>query len=691
MKKVNTNDVYNDYSDFLNDHKEEVLRNAASAIDPVKMGMNRHEAMTLLGAMKNCGFSRENFAAIMQKSPEDKGTFAKQWGRFSGTGREYGEAGEGTIFDYAKRCGWTWPRPEDITGDRAAESSRKTQKPVPAIPDLCAQWRDDFTLACLMDSQQYTGKPVKVGAIRSREPIPTPAPEQFTVQDFARAVTSGRTFYPTVYSKELTGHDDTGKPIYYYRAIEQQLFVVDIDNEETYRGDDGKDHKRRIKEPLTIDAAREICDKVGIAPFMIYETFSSKAHREDPAEPYQKFRLCFALDKPLTVQEVGERGLFAVARYFIGLFGQSADTKTTDPARLIYGTDERDRAHIYKRILDKKKLLQRVFTSQEPAQTAPEAPETPESMTREEYLQTSAAGYMAALDALITASASSPAISTGFMELDRILDGGLYSGLYILGAISSLGKTTFALQVADNIAKQGHDVLIFSLEMARAELMAKSISRITFQTTKYDSDAKTTRGILAGSRYAKYSQKEVDLIQTAKGHYMQYAQHIFIHEGIGDIGVERVKEEVARHVALTGARPVVLIDYLQILAPYDPRCSDKQNTDKAVLELKRLSRDSDLPVIGISSFNRESYKESSGNRGRVTAVDFKESGAIEYSADVLLGLEFKAAGTKEYSEKTEKQKTPREIKLVVLKNRNGKAWQSTCFDYYPMFNYYREA
>ena len=136
---------------------------------------------------------------------------------------------------------------------------------------------------------------------------------------------------------------------------------------------------------------------------------------------------------------------------------------------------------------------------------------------------------------------------------------------------------------------------------------------------------------------------------------------------------------------------LVIIDYLQILAPYDMRSTDKQNTDKAVLELKRLSRDFDLPVIGISSFNRESYKESSGNRGRVTAVDFKESGAIEYSADVLLGLEFKAAGTKEYSEKTEKQKTPREIKLVVLKNRNGKAWQSTCFDYYPMFNYYREA
>ena len=116
--------------------------------------------------------------------------------------------------------------------------------------------------------------------------------------------------------------------------------------------------------------------------------------------------------------------------------------------------------------------------------------------------------------------------------------------------------------------------------------------------------------------------------------YRNYAQHIFIHEGIGDIGIKEIAEIVKEHIEITGNKPVILIDYLQILAPYDMRASDKQNTDKATLELKRLSRDFKIPVIGISSFNRENYTAPVNN------ASFKESGAIEYSADVLIGLQY---------------------------------------------------
>jgi len=309
---------------------------------------------------------------------------------------------------------------------------------------------------------------------------------------------------------------------------------------------------------------------------------------------------------------------------------------------------------------------------------------------RETYQQNSAAAHIGEFRNVVVNSINTPAISTGFVELDRILDGGLYEGLYVLGAISSLGKTTLVLQIADNMAQQGRDVLIFSLEMARYELMAKSISRITYQDASNKADAKTTRGILAGGRYKEYNATEKELIRNAVEQYREYAQHIYIHEGIGDIGIEQLKEAVNRHIEMTGNRPIVIIDYLQILAPYDMRASDKQNTDKAVLELKRLSRDKKIPVIGISSFNRESYKDSSGNKGRVTQADFKESGAIEYSADVLIGLEFIGAGNKDYSEKEEKKKDPREIRLVILKNRNGRAWETDTFRYYPLFNYFEE-
>jgi replicative DNA helicase len=167
--------------------------------------------------------------------------------------------------------------------------------------------------------------------------------------------------------------------------------------------------------------------------------------------------------------------------------------------------------------------------------------------------------------------------------------------------------------------------------------------------------------------------------------YSKYAQNIYISEGIGDIGVEQVRQTVKKHILFTGRTPVVIIDYLQILAPYSERATDKQNTDKAVMELKRISRDYKTPVICISSFNRANYKEA------VTMEAFKESGAIEYSSDVLIGLQLKGAGEKNFDANEAKRKDPREIELVILKNRNGRTGGKIIFNYYPLFNYFREA
>lgn len=105
----------------------------------------------------------------------------------------------------------------------------------------------------------------------------------------------------------------------------------------------------------------------------------------------------------------------------------------------------------------------------------------------------------------ISESVNTEVIPTGFEALDNMLDGGLYEGLYGIGAISSLGKTTFALQMADQIAAQGHEVLVFSLEMSSNELIAKSISRNTFRRVKQSGGnmqhAKTTRGIMSCKKY----------------------------------------------------------------------------------------------------------------------------------------------------------------------------------------------
>ena len=197
-------------------------------------------------------------------------------------------------------------------------------------------------------------------------------------------------------------------------------------------------------------------------------------------------------------------------------------------------------------------------------------------------------------------------------------------------------------------------------------------------------NAKTVRGVTAGKRYEKYSNTEKDLITNAVQAYSGYAKHIYITEGVGDLGVQQIRETVEKHTRYTGNTPLVIVDYLQILAPANERATDKQNTDKAVMELKRISRDFKTPVIGISSFNRDNYKNA------VSMQAFKESGAIEYSSDILIGLQLKGAGDKDFDPTEAKKKNPREIELVILKNRNGQTGAKVPFEFYPMFNYFVE-
>ncbi|MBR3046027.1 MAG: toprim domain-containing protein [Oscillospiraceae bacterium] len=277
------------------------------------------------------------------------------------------------------------------------------------------------------------------------------------------------------------------------------------------------------------------------------------------------------------------------------------------------------------------------------------------------------------------------AIATGFADLDKALDGGLFAGLYILGAVSSLGKTTFLLQMADQIAAGGTDVLYFSLEMSANELIAKSVSRQTYQLCGGDVKmAKTVRGITTKSRYPGYSGAEWKLIDQAVLAYQKYADKLYYYEGIGDLGVREIRQKTEEHMRLTGRTPVVMIDYLQIMAPYDMRASDKQNTDKAILELKRMSRDCGLPVFVISSLNRESY-----SIGEIEMRAFKESGAIEYGSDVLMGLQVQGMDEKQDNQKKiaqEKQHAIRNVEVKILKNRNGQTGDKIGLRYYALFN-----
>lgn len=312
-------------------------------------------------------------------------------------------------------------------------------------------------------------------------------------------------------------------------------------------------------------------------------------------------------------------------------------------------------------------------------------------MTLERYFaETNAHSlYDAFMDAALE-YASSSAIPTGFRNLDALLDGGFAAGLTIIGAITSAGKTSLALQIADNIAAGGKDVLIFSLEMGKFELMAKTLSRLSMlrkiRAGKPAWQAMTTKTILSGKWIQDDSRKETQEVYQLLDAYIEQARRLFFQEGNFAMDIELVRRRIEQHINLTGNKPVVILDYLQILAPLDLRATDKQNIDRSVVELKRISRDFKIPVIAISSFNRENYTT------KASLAAFKESGAIEYCADILIGLQFSGLENNVKPEEIQeaKKRNPREIDLLVLKNRHGELGEAK-LRYYPAHNLFEEA
>ena len=275
--------------------------------------------------------------------------------------------------------------------------------------------------------------------------------------------------------------------------------------------------------------------------------------------------------------------------------------------------------------------------------------------------------------------------STGFIELDKKING-VYPGLYVLGAISSLGKTTYIHQLADQMASKGEKIIFFSLVQSKFELVAKGVSRQTFLINPRE--AKTSLAIMQNTDIA-------DITIEAVRNYQEISDNTIIVEGNFDMTVKTVRNYVESYIKTTGNKPIVILDYLQILRPMNDRLTEKQQVDFNVSELKRISRDNDIPIFIICSFNRENYTTT------VDFTSFKESGAIEYGADVVMGLQLKVMDeiaemknpkTSDIRGKINmaKAQMPREVNLIGLKNRNGKSYFKCSYKYYPAFNYFEE-
>ena len=268
---------------------------------------------------------------------------------------------------------------------------------------------------------------------------------------------------------------------------------------------------------------------------------------------------------------------------------------------------------------------------------------------------------------------------TGFSNIDESQI--FMPGLYMLGALPASGKTTFAWQLLNQLSEQGEPCVYCSFEMSRAELFTKSVVRELYKKNPQMSErlnltsANIRRGAMRGSR---------ELIEQA-AMFAKSATNLKVAE-LSNTSVTELIEGLKPLIGDVERSPVICVDYLQIIPSKNSKVgSVKEKIDEVMLRLKDFQRSTNATLLVISSFNRENYYQP------VSFSSFKESGAIEYSADCIWGLENYGVDAEGKLDKGEVIKMGREkvrkVKFSCLKNRNGGAYECF-FRYHAAYDYF---
>lgn len=251
-------------------------------------------------------------------------------------------------------------------------------------------------------------------------------------------------------------------------------------------------------------------------------------------------------------------------------------------------------------------------------------------------------------------------ISTGFPKLDGILGGGfIRGGLYILGARPAVGKSTFAVNLADGITGR---TLFISLEMTVEQITAKRISRRV---------GCSSAGLLSG-RLTDKAWEQVAVAMTdisTKGLYLNDRYDLTVSQ----IGL------LAQSVPELRA---VIVDYLGLIQPATRSASTYENISQVSRELKRLALSLNVPVICLAQLSRK-VEERQNKRPMLS--DLRDSGAIEQDADGVLFL-FRD----DYYTGPPADGQPSQVELSVAKNRHGRTGE-TSFNLWLRCGLFREA
>ena len=247
-------------------------------------------------------------------------------------------------------------------------------------------------------------------------------------------------------------------------------------------------------------------------------------------------------------------------------------------------------------------------------------------------------------------------IPTGFRLLDTVLTGLGRGDLIILAARPGMGKTSFALNIATNVARQQKvPTIIFSLEMTCEQLT----DRILSSTANIDSQAFRT-GRLNNSDWNDFAQA-TSLLYNAPI-YMDDSSGISVPEikaKIRTINQDPKKEKIG----------LVIIDYLQLMQSAKRTESRVQEISDITRNLKIMAKELNVPVIALSQLSRAAEKTTGRSDHRPQLSDLRDSGSIEQDADIVLFLYRAAYYNAQNGE--ENQANENEAECIVAKNRHG--------------------
>lgn len=238
-------------------------------------------------------------------------------------------------------------------------------------------------------------------------------------------------------------------------------------------------------------------------------------------------------------------------------------------------------------------------------------------------------------------------ISTGFTDFDQITTGLHEDNLIIIAARPAMGKTAFALNIAQNVAKNSDKaVAIFSLEMGAESLVERMLSAEGLIPSYH-----VRTGNLSESEWRRMISAQERL---ARG-------KIFIDDTAG-IRISEIRSKAKRLAQENGGLGLIVIDYLQLIEGRG-RENRQQEVSEISRQLKIIAKELKVPVIALSQLSRGVDQR---NDKRPILSDLRESGSIEQDADIVAFLYREA-----YYKRDEQEEPDNVTELILEKNRHG--------------------